>query len=686
MPQVSPLDPSTLPIPHGLVEDPLLAWLPFGILLLPLLGFVVLALFGDWMREQEKEARAKGDTTWYLAGATHGGMLMACATVLGSLALSVVSVVHLLGLFSYRSELRFTQPYLGFEWIDVGRVLVRFNLLLDPLSAVMILVVTGVGSLIHIYSLGYMAHDEERVRYFSYLNLFTFFMLMLVLGGNLPLMFVGWEGVGLCSYLLIGFWFKKKSASDAGMKAFIVNRVGDAGLILGMAYALSQFGTLDLWFLAENLGAKPTEGLGQFGPITVIALLLFVGACGKSAQIPLHVWLPDAMEGPTPVSALIHAATMVTAGVYMVARLGPLYDKTPTAMAVVAIVGAATALMAATIATVQTDIKKVLAYSTVSQLGYMFLACGVGAFGVAVFHLFTHAFFKALMFLGSGSVIHALSGEQDMRKMGGLRTRIPKTFWTFVAGWIAIMGIGIWKIGFAGYFSKEEILGSVLAAHKTGLFAVALLTAGLTAFYMSRMMFMTFFGEYRGELEKTDAHAGGHAEHHGGIHESPWSMLGPLFLLAFGSIVVGFVHVPEIVQPAVRVEAAEGHAAWLPFVATGVALLGLGLAYYLYLVAPNTQRELAEAYAGARRLFEAKYYFDDVYDAFASRVVVGGSESLLWKRVDAGAIDGVVNGAGRFADSLARTLRFLQTGFVRGYAFVILGGAVALLSYLLWWR
>jgi len=507
-------------------------------------------------------------------------------------------------------------------------------------------------------------------------------------------MFVGWEGVGLCSYLLIGFWFKKKSASDAGNKAFIVNRIGDAGLILGTILAFHYLGTVDLYVIAEQIGARPAEALGQFGTQTAIALLLFVGACGKSAQIPLHVWLPDAMEGPTPVSALIHAATMVTAGVYMVARLGPLYHHAPTAMAVVAVIGALTALMAATIAVVQTDIKKVLAYSTVSQLGYMFLAAGVGAFGAAVFHLFTHAFFKALLFLGSGSVIHALSGEQDMRKMGGLRTRIPLTFWTFVVGWIAIMGIGMGRIGFSGYFSKEEILGGALAAHKTGLFAIALLTAGLTAFYMSRMMFLTFFGEYRGDLEKAhapaDAHApagaSGHADGHGhaGIHESPWSMLGPLFALAFGSIVVGYLHVPQFIQPAIRVEAPEGHHGWLPFVATGVALLGLFAAYQLYVAAPQKQRELSHSLAGVRRPLEAKYFFDDVYGAFVSRVVIPGSRELLWKRVDAGWIDGFVNASGRFTDAASRAVRLVQLGFVRGYALVMLGGAVALLGYLLW--
>jgi NADH-quinone oxidoreductase subunit L len=669
---------------HGLIDDPLIKWTPFMVLLLPLAGFIVLALFGDAIRDQEKRARETGTGDVFRRNGTLGAMLLACGTVLGSFFFAALSATRLLGLVAYNTELRFSQPYLGFEWIEVAGFRVPFSLLLDPLSAMMILTVSGVGSLIHIYSVGYMAHDEERVRYFSHLNLFTFFMLLLVLGGNLPLMFVGWEGVGLCSYLLIGFWFKKKSASDAGKKAFIVNRVGDAGLILGMILAFHAFGTLDLVDLAENIGSVPAEALGQVGVVGAVALLLFVGACGKSAQIPLHVWLPDAMEGPTPVSALIHAATMVTAGVYMVARLAPLYDKSPTAMAVVATVGAVTALMAATIALVQTDIKRVLAYSTVSQLGYMFLACGVGAFGVAIFHLFTHAFFKALLFLGSGSVIHALSGEQDLRRMGGLRSKIPWTFATFAVGTLAIAGIP----PLAGFFSKDEILAGALAAHKTGLFLIGLFTAALTAFYMSRMLFMTFFGSYRGPLESghgQDAHGHDAGHGHAGIHESPWSMLGPLCALAAGSIVGGFVHVPAFVEPAVRIVAPQGHAEWLPWLATAVAAAGILVAYYLYVVTPEAPARIAAKARPLQRLFEAKYYFDHVYDWFAARVVVGGSSDVLWKKVDAGVIDGTVNGLGTFTNAFSYASRFAQTGLVRGYALVMLGGTVAILYYLLWW-
>jgi NADH-quinone oxidoreductase subunit L len=599
-------------------------------------------------------------------------------------------VLALRGLGAGVTGVTFSQPYLGFEWIEAGAFRVPVNLLVDPLSAVMILVVTGVGSLIHIYSVGYMSHDGDQVRYFSYLNLFTFFMLLLVLGGNLPLMFVGWEGVGLCSYLLIGFWYHKQSAARAGMKAFVVNRIGDVGLILGMIVAFDRFGTVDLVDIADNAAALAREPLGQFGIVTAVCLLLFVGATGKSAQIPLHVWLPDAMEGPTPVSALIHAATMVTAGVYMVARLAPLYARSDTAMMVVAVVGAATALMAATIALVQTDIKRVLAYSTVSQLGFMFLAAGVGAFGVAVFHLFTHAFFKALLFLGSGSVIHALGGEQDMRKMGGLWRKIPWTFATFLVGTLAIAGIP----PLAGYFSKDAILAAALHEHRTGLFAVALFTAGLTAFYMGRLLVMTFLGDYRGGATPAsepaghghDAHAA-HAHGHGGIHEAPWSMRLPLVLLAVGSAVVGFVDIPHLLQPVFRLPAGEAHhGALVPLLATLAALIGLAAAYYLYAMYTDVPARIASSARGVRRVLEEKYGFDRAFDWLAGRVVVEGSRRTLWRRVDAGAIDGAVNGTAQAVALVSRGLRQAQTGLVRAYALLILGGAVVLLAYLLWVR
>jgi NADH-quinone oxidoreductase subunit L len=450
-----------------------------------------------------------------------------------------------------------------------------------------------------------------------------------------------------------------------------VNRIGDAGLILGMILAYHAFGSLDFVDIATNAGALAKEALWEWGPITVACVLLFIGATGKSAQIPLQVWLPDAMEGPTPVSALIHAATMVTAGVYLVARTAPLYAKSETALGLVAVVGATTALMAATIALVQTDIKKVLAYSTVSQLGYMFLACGVGAFGVGVFHLFTHAFFKALLFLGSGSVIHAMSGQQDMRQMGGLRSRIPWTFWTFVVGCLAIAGI--WP--FAGYFSKDEILLGAWNAHRPVLFAVSFATATLTAFYMFRLLFMTFFGKFRGSHE---------ADHH--VHESPWTMLLPLLLLAVGSASVGWlINVPHIVEPVFRLgEVQEEHVAWLPWAAFANAVLGILIALGMYVWRTDLPGKVAATFAPLVRVFENKYGFDLAYDAFARNVVVKGSDRFLWKIFDAGLIDGLVNGAGRFASTLGERTRFIETGLVRAYALCILGGAVALLGYLLW--
>jgi NADH-quinone oxidoreductase subunit L len=659
---------------------PLDRLLPFAVLLLPLAGFVVLALFGDWIKKDGEEK---------------GAAYLACATVLIAFGLAVLATVRLDRYVGGPEGLRFTQPTLGWPpfapleqrypipWIAVGSFEIPFGLLVDQLSCVMMLVVTGVGSLIHAYSVGYMAHDEDRVRYFSYLNLFSFFMLLLVLGGSLPLVFVGWEGVGLCSYLLIGFWYRKESAARAGLKAFLVNRIGDVGLILGMVFVFHAFGSVDLVDIADNAGALAPESLWQWGPVTIAALLLFLGAIGKSAQIPLHVWLPDAMEGPTPVSALIHAATMVTAGVYMVARLAPLYHQSATAMLVVAVVGAVTALMAGTIAIVQTDIKRVLAYSTVSQLGLMFLAAGASAFGVAIFHLYTHAFFKALLFLGSGSVIHALSGEQDMGRMGGLWKKIPWTFGTFLAGTFAIVGIPF----FAGFYSKDEILAAVFGTHHEVLFAIALFTAFLTAAYMARLVFLTFFGRFRGSHE---------AEHH--VHESPWSMLGPLVLLAVGSMVAGYAWFPSpiaeagghvrisgVVQPALRL--AEPRLPDLPllaFAATLAALLGIGVAWYLYLVMPQWRARLARPLRPLLAIFRAKYFFDDVYDAFLRRVVVSGSEGLLWKRIDDGVIDGAVNRAGRITAALSETLRPVQTGFVRHYALVLLAGAVAVVSYLLW--
>ena len=660
-------------------------WAPWMVLFMPLFGFIILAFLGGTAKKQ---------------GSEKGMMVLATFCTFASFFFALITIRSLLSLPAGDHGLHFVQPGLPLNWIDVAGFTIPLALLIDPLSSTMLMVVTGIGSLIHLYSIGYMSHDEERVRYFSYLNLFTFFMLVLVTGASLPIMFVGWEGVGLCSYLLIGFWFKKKSASDAGKKAFIVNRVGDAGLIIGMALAAASLGTLNLMDISTGVATMPREEFGIFGPLTLIAIALFIGACGKSAQIPLHVWLPDAMEGPTPVSALIHAATMVTAGVYMVARLGALFHLSETAMFVVASVGGVTAFVAATIAIVQNDIKKVLAYSTVSQLGYMFLACGVGAFGVGVFHLVTHAFFKALMFLGSGSVIHGLSGEQDMRQMGGLRKRMPWTFWTFTAGWLAIIGTPF----LSGFFSKDEILIAAFG-HNKFLFGLALLTALLTAFYMSRLFFLTFTGEYRGRLEQAhgdhEAH-GGHDSHasdhkaddhshghgHGGIHESPAVMLIPLFILAIGSVLAGYIQIPAFVEPAIRVEEALEHVTWMPYLATAVAAMGVWIAFLMYAGGlRDLPAKIAAKYAGVKDLLEAKWGFDDAYDSFVRNGVNGVvdlSERVLWKKVDAGWIDGVVNGFGRLAVEFAEGSRIMQSGLVRGSALSILAGAVALLTAVLW--
>ena len=416
-----------------------------------------------------------------------------------------------------------------FTWISAGSFRADFALQVDQLTVIMLLVVTGVGWLIHIYSSGYMHDDPGYRRFFAYLNLFMFFMLILVLAANYLLLFVGWEGVGLCSYLLVGFYFLKPSATNAGNKAFWVNRIGDFGFLLGVLLIFRTFGSLDFAAVLPRAAAMPVDAAGQMGTLTVIALLLFVGAAGKSAQIPLYVWLPDAMEGPTPVSALIHAATMVTAGVYMVVRSHAIFQNAPMAMNLVAIVGCLTAFFAATIGLVQTDIKKVLAYSTVSQLGYMFLACGVGAFGAGVFHLMTHAFFKGLLFLAAGSVIHAMGGEQDMRKMGGLRKKIPVTFWTMCMATLAIAGAP----GFSGFFSKDEILNEAARVSPV-LWGLGLLTAGLTSFYMFRLLFLTFFGTQQ------------YDEHHVHVHESPKSMLGPLVVLAILAVGGGWMAAPQL--------------------------------------------------------------------------------------------------------------------------------------------
>jgi len=481
-----------------------------------------------------------------LSKSVSGGI--ACAVMLASFVVSAISVWQLVALAPDARDI--VQP--TFDWITSSDFSAGFTLRLDPLSALMILIVTGIGSLIHIYSTAYMheERDSEFARYFSYLNLFAAFMLVLVLGANFLVMFVGWEGVGLCSYLLIGFWYEKKSATDAGKKAFIVNRIGDYGFLLGVLMVAVRFRTVDFQEIARalaNLGPEST-----FGPLSLITLLLFVGATGKSAQIPLYVWLPDAMEGPTPVSALIHAATMVTAGVYMIGRNAVLFSHTPDTLLVVAVIGAATAFFAGTIGLVQNDIKRVLAYSTVSQLGYMFLAMGVGAYGAGIFHLYTHAFFKALLFLGSGAVIHALAGEQDLRRMGGLKDTLPITYWTFLIGAIAIAGVP----GLAGFFSKDEILWRTFATGHTWLWALGLVTSLLTAVYMFRLVFLAFHGEPQHVAHSQPSSHPEHPSHPSGshVHDAPPAMAIALVVLAVGSVVAGYVGFPHALGGSNRIE------------------------------------------------------------------------------------------------------------------------------------
>ncbi len=573
-----------------------------------------------------------------------------------------------------------------FEWIVSGSFTASFSFLFDPLSAVMMLVVTGVGFLIHLYSVGYMHGDGGYSRYFAYLNLFTFAMLCLVMADNLLLLYLGWEGVGLCSYLLIGFWFHKKSAADAGKKAFIVNRIGDFGFALGLMllfWTLYAAGhpTINL----TEIRHLAPEVLAGTGVVTVITLLLFLGATGKSAQLPLYVWLPDAMEGPTPVSALIHAATMVTAGVYMVSRLSALYILSPVAMLVVAIVGAATALFAATIGTVQNDIKRVLAYSTISQLGYMFLACGVGAFASGIFHLMTHAFFKALLFMGAGSVMHALAGELDMRKMGGVKKYMPVTFATMFAGTLAISGVPL----LSGFFSKDEILfQSFTSPHGSPiLWAVGMIAAVLTAFYMFRLIFMTFYGKSRMEPE---------VEHH--AHESPRVMTLPLIILAVLAVIGGYIGLPKalgggawfehFLEPVMahqQVGMAESHVSHtleylLMFSSVVAAAIGIYLAYNFYIAKPDRPRRLAEQFSGLYETVVNKYYVDEFYNkVFVQPIIMAGL--FFWKITDMRIVDGAANGLANLLGLAASKFRFIQTGLVRNYALLFVIGVIFLMGF-----
>jgi NADH-quinone oxidoreductase subunit L len=555
-------------------------------------------------------------------------------------------------------------------WISAGTLHVNFSFALDQLSLVMLLVVTGVGFLIHVYSVGYMAHEEGYARYFSYLNLFLFFMTVLVLAANALVMFIGWEGVGLASYLLIGFWFQKKSAADAGKKAFIVNRIGDFGFLIGMFLLLANFGTLTFSEIASRLNANPGW---QGGVLTVIALCLMLGAAGKSAQLPLYIWLPDAMEGPTPVSALIHAATMVTAGVYMVARTHVLFDHAPFALGVVAIIGAATALFAATMALVQNDIKRVLAYSTISQLGYMFLGCGVAAYSAAIFHLMTHAFFKALLFLAAGSVIHAIGGEQDMRKMGGLRKKLPITFWTMTAAVFAIAGF----FPFAGFFSKDAILYAAFLQGTGGkaLWFVGVVTALLTSFYMFRLWYLTFLGKARSEVVHP--------------HSTPWSMLAPLVILALLSVCGGWVgieHFATFLAPSVGTRPTEAGSAHLELilsiVAVGVALLGWFVADLLYRQKPTRPAELATALPGSYKLLANKYYVDEFYGATVVKPLLATSTYFLGWVVDKAMLGGAAWLLGGIATFAGALLQRWQSGNIRSYAAWLAAGAAAVLLFI----
>jgi NADH-quinone oxidoreductase subunit L len=680
--------------------------------LLPLVGFLINAFFGR-----------------RLPKSVSGGI--ACLAMIGSFVVSALSVWSLVQDAGHPWH---EETY--YRWIASGELQVPLQFRLDQLSSLMILVITGIGSLIHIYSTAYM-HDEtdsEYARYFSYLNLFAAFMLVLVLGSTFPVMFVGWEGVGLCSYLLIGFWFKKKSAGDAGKKAFVVNRIGDFGFILGTLLIFTEFGSLDFQIVAAGAAGRPVET--SMGVLTVATLLLFLGATGKSAQIPLYTWLPDAMEGPTPVSALIHAATMVTAGVYMIGRNAVLFSHAPMTLAVVAGIGIATALMAGTIGLVQNDIKRVLAYSTVSQLGYMFLAMGVGAYAAGIFHLYTHAFFKALLFLGSGAVIHALAGEQDIRNMGGLRKALPITYWTFLIGAIAIAGVP----PLAGFFSKDEILWKTFASGHRIMWVIGLITSFLTATYMFRLVFLTFHGERRhppspaahhlppGQLRTANDHAPAHGHpdqgHHGAhLHDAPPAMALALIVLAAGSVLAGFVGIPHALGGHNRIEAflepsfeahavapigefqvvepgrtpapetaAAGHAPTaadeqtellLMGVSSGIAIAGIGLAWFFWVRNRKAAATFARSATPVYTLLLNKYYVDEIYNALIVQPIKHGSTLVLWRGADAGLIDGAVNGVGSAVRGSSVTLRRLQSGSIRAYAGSLFLGVVLILGWYL---
>ncbi len=660
------------------MNDSLHLWI---IPLLPLLGAAINGLFGKQFPKK-----------------------LVATIALGSTALAFAYALWVASKFSGLPTIPHVETY-G-TWIQAGSFRAEFGAYLDQLSLVMLLVVTGVGFLIHIYAAGYMEHEGGYYRFFAYLNIFMFFMLTLVLSNNYLLMFVGWEGVGLASYLLIGFFFRKDSAANAGRKAFITNRLGDFGFLIGLFLIIQNFGSLQF---REVFPQAASLDLTQHPMLlTAIGLCLLVGACGKSAQIPLYVWLPDAMEGPTPVSALIHAATMVTAGVYMVARSNAFFSRSPEALMVVAIIGALTAIFAATIGITQTDIKRVLAYSTISQLGYMFLACGVGAYTSGIFHLMTHAFFKALLFLAAGSVIHALGGEQDMRNMGGLWKKIPWTFGVMTVATLAIAGIP----PFAGFFSKDEILWKAWSSEALRpvagagfnklLWAVGITTAGMTSFYMFRQWFMTFLGEYRGAK-----HAAEHGAHgHGEPHESPFIMIAPLVILAILSVCGGWVGIHnrfgEFLNPAVTTQQevagvseatpspAEGHAATeeaqvesvLMWTSVGVAAFGFFLAWLLYYKRPDLPAKIASALGGLYRTVLNKYYIDEIYGALIIKPLLVVSRNVFWRGIDGVVIDGSVDGAAAGAQRASGVAGRMQSGNIRSYAAWVAIGAAVVLVYM----
>jgi len=624
-------------------------------------------------------------------------------------------------------------PYIEHHatWISSGNFSVEYGFWLDQLSLVMLLIVSGVGFVIHIFSVGYMEHEGGYYRYFAYLNLFMFFMLTLVLANNYLLMFVGWEGVGLASYLLIGFWFLKPSAANAGKKAFITNRVGDFGFLIALFLLIKHFGTLqyaDVFKAVSGLGIETSAGL-----LTAVGLLMLMGATGKSAQIPLYVWLPDAMEGPTPVSALIHAATMVTAGVYMVCRSHAIFDRAPQAALAVAIIGTLTAIFAASIGIVQTDIKKVLAYSTVSQLGYMFMGAGVLAYGAGVFHLMTHAFFKGCLFLCSGAIIHGLGGEQDMRFMGGLRKYLPWTFWSMTSATFAIAGLP----PFAAFFSKDAILWQTWASGNHILWLIGIIAAGMTSFYMFRLWFLTFFGEYRGPNPATaghghdadtahaghtgavhdaeDKHAAGGSHGHGGTpHESPWVMVVPLIILGTLSLIGGWVGIPKALGGSDHFEhfldpvfaqyapaeaaapggaQAEANAAEHEDVGTelafmgisvGVAAFGFLLAWYLYYKRTDLPAKMAASAGGVYRLVLDKYRIDGLYGAVIIHPLILLSTYVFWKGIDQKLIDGAVDESAAGAQEVSNGLRQMQSGNIRSYAGWVAAGAAVVIAFMVW--